>query len=235
MNQTPARKIPYRPLIFVAFIATCFAIANLPVVSGQLTLEAVNAKVGWLSEMANSPYGPILYIAISIVVIMLQVPGLLTVAVAGLVYGFWEALIYSMIASTIGLSGSFLIARFLLRDYFLPKLEKSFLARFLPFLKSGGLGAMVVLRLLFSMAPPLNWLMGATSVRTRDYILGTFLGLIPIVTVVLLMVRKLRTIQSMNDLWQPEVLIIMGAIVALGVSVFLLRVRMMKKKQGASN
>jgi len=114
-----------------------------------------------------------------------------------------------------------LIARFLLRDYFQPKLEKSFIQPFLGKLETNGILTMIVLRIFMVMMPPLNWFLGASKVSNRDYILGNILGLAPVCFAVVLGVKKLRHVRSLWDLLQPQTVAVVGIFfLALGVIVY---------------
>ena len=110
-------------VIFVLIICICLIIGSLLVVRGYLTIEWVNAQLGTLEEVLNRPYGPALYVLGTIVFIVLQILGVVPVILAALAYGSAKAFILSMVAVNIGILGTFLVARYFLRDYFAPKLE----------------------------------------------------------------------------------------------------------------
>ena len=43
-----------------------------------------------------------------------------------------------------------------------------------------------VLRILFQMAPPVNYALALSSIRLRDYVLGSLLGLTPVILLVVI-------------------------------------------------
>ena len=90
-------------------------------------------------------------------------------------------------------------------------------------MERNGIKTVAMLRVLLTMAPPLNWLLGATNIKVRDYIIGTSLGLIPAVVVVIFMVGRLKTITKMSDLLQPEVVGAMLVFLTVVVVVLVLR------------
>ncbi len=229
-SDSPENKsIPIKPIIFGIFILACLLFANLPQVKNSISLETINGKLVDLTEIANQPFGPTLFIIITVLVILIQVPGLVMVVAAGLVYNFWEGCAYCLIACTIGTSLTFLISRFFLKEYFRPKLEKSLLGGYLVEMERNGIKTVALLRVLLTMAPPLNWLLGATDIRVRDYVIGTFIGLIPAVVVVIFTVGRLKTITGMTDLLQPEVMVAMVLFLIIVSAVLLLRKKMRAK------
>ena len=225
MNQGSSEKksLPVKPIVFGLLLLLCVIIANSPHVKNNISLETINAKLEILTEIANSPFGPALFILLAVAVILIQVPGLVMVVAAGLVYNFWEGCLYSLVACTVGTTLTFLISRFFLKDYFRPKLKRSFLGNHLKSMERNGIKTVAMLRVLLTMAPPLNWLLGATNIKVRDYIIGTSLGLIPAVVVVVFMVGRLKTITKISDLLQPEVIGAMLVFLTVVVVVLILR------------
>jgi len=219
----PQRKFPVRPAIFLAIVVLCTIVAYLPPVRSRISLEEINAQLAALSEIANRSYGPPVFILGAIVLILVQLPGLIPVVVAGLVYGLGEAFLYSIIACSLGVTATFLIARFFLRDYFRPKLAKSFLGHAVERLEGSGILGMCLLRLVLVMTPPMNWMLGATNIKVRDYLIGTIIGLSPVILAVLLVVQKLKSVQSIRDIWQPEVIAAIAVLAALTAAILLVR------------
>jgi phospholipase D1/2 len=201
---------------FAAFLAVCFGLANIPGVRERLTLEWINAQINAIAQILNRPYGPAIFIGLSILILLLHMPGLLMVVVGALVYGPVAAFAWSWIGANLGTAATFFIARYLLRDYFKPKLDRSFMKNFLGRLEKNGIFLMSFMRVLMFMFPPLNWLMGASDIRARDYMIGNMLGLAPIVLCVQLAVRKMKTIRSTSDLFNFEtVSVIIGFLVVV--------------------
>ena len=212
-------------VIFVLIICICLIIGSLLVVRGYLTIEWVNAQLDTLEEVLNRPYGPALYVLGTIVFIVLQILGVVPVILAALAYGSAKAFILSMVAVNIGILGTFLVARYFLRDYFAPKLEKSRLNRFTKHLETNGILAMCFLRIALWMFPPMNWLLGATNIKIRDYIIGSIIGLAPIIFAIQLVVKKLQSIHSFWDLLQPETIAVVSAFIAFLLVVVWIRRR----------
>lgn len=109
-------------------------------------------------------------------------PGTPLTLLAGATLGtFWGSIV-SIIGNTLGATAAFLVARFFLRDF----VQNKFLTKYKSiekyetrFLKKGF--ATVVLLRLIPVFPfnILNYILGVTKVSTKDYIIGTFVGIIP--------------------------------------------------------
>jgi len=167
---------PGRPPILKALLATIGA--------GLLYLAAKNLG-GYLPEIASwveglGPWGPLAFIGTYIVAVVAFVPGAVLTLTGGALFDLFEGTLYVFIAATIGSSLAFLIARYLARDFIEAKLRKH--ARFAAIdaaVADQGLKIVFLLRL--SPAFPfsfMNYALGLTRVRFRDYALASF-GMLP--------------------------------------------------------
>ena len=109
-------------------------------------------------------------------------PGTPLTLLAGATLGVFWGSIVSIIGNTLGATAAFLISRFFLRNYVTktiyikyPTIQK-YEARFF----NRGLITVIFLRLI-PLFPfnALNYLLGVTQVKTKDYLIGTAFGIIP--------------------------------------------------------
>ncbi|MCZ7586664.1 MAG: hypothetical protein M5R36_26855 [Deltaproteobacteria bacterium] len=117
----------------------------------------------------------------------------------------------------------------MLYDFFAPRLEKSFLGGVMGRLESGGFVWTCVLRAIFFMSPPLSWMMGASSVRTKDYVLGNLVGLTPVIFLVQMASRRLSEVHKASDLLAVEPMVYLGAFLAFVVLAVYLRKRFLNR------
>lgn len=104
---------------------------------------------------------------------------------AGLLWGpFWGTLI-SVIGATCGASCSFIISRYLARDYCKRKFQNPKLLRLLNVVEGNGWKIIAFVRLdpIFASGP-LNYLFGITPIRFGTFIWSTALFLIPPASIV---------------------------------------------------
>lgn len=127
-------------------------------------------------------WAPVIFIVVYILGTIF-IPVTPFMALAGILFGFKYGLIYTGLASLLSSIVVFAIARKLGRDRvddFLEKKRLNLLVKYNEKLKIHGVKSMIVLRMTPVMPfNVLNLLMGISKIRTRDYIIGTVLGLIP--------------------------------------------------------
>jgi len=155
---------------------------------------------------------------------MLNLPGAAIMSLAiGFVFGRWYGTLLALTAATIGAILVFWIARYLIADWARPKLEK---------MKSTQ-NIMAKLQddafsyLLFMRAVPLfpfwfvNMVFAFSPIKTRQYAVGTFLGMLPVSFVIVNLGQSLSTVNAMNELFTTEVILsfILIGVLALATSM----------------
>lgn len=73
---------------------------------------------------------------------------------------------------------SFILARYLFRDFFDEKIPSKF-RRSPEELRERGLRSVIFSRLVFFIIPPVNWAYGVSAIPFRTYLLGTLIGAFP--------------------------------------------------------
>jgi uncharacterized membrane protein YdjX (TVP38/TMEM64 family) len=125
--------------------------------------------------------GAALYGAVYAVVTVLWIPGSLLTMGAGFVYGLAGGALVVVPASVLGATLAFLIARFVARDWVRARVARhARMAAVHAAVSENGFSMVMLLRLspLFPFVL-LNYALGLTDVRLRDYVLASFLGMIP--------------------------------------------------------
>jgi len=212
-------------IVFAVIIGVCIITGSVLIAKGYLTIGWVNAQFDSLTDILNRSYGPFLFVLGTIIFILLQIPGVVPVILAPLIYGLPEAFLLTMVGINIGMIVTFLVARYFLHDHFAPKLENSRFGRFTKQLEKNGIFTMTFLRIVLWMFPPMNWLIGATNVRIRDYIIGNLIGLAPIIFIIQLTTKRLQSINSFWDLLQPETIGVIFALIIILIAIMWVRKR----------
>jgi uncharacterized membrane protein YdjX (TVP38/TMEM64 family) len=132
----------------------------------------------WIQGLG--PWGPAIFAAVYATSVVLFVPGSLMTMVAGILFGIVEATIIVTIGAVIGCSASFLISRYLARDWVERRLASS--PRYAAVdrvIGEQGFRLVFLLRLspVFPFTPG-NFLLGLTKVSFLDYTLASA-GMIP--------------------------------------------------------
>src|SRR5262249_8849057 len=132
---------------------------------------------------SDARYGLLVFTALVVAGIFTRVPmaGTLLIAMGAVLFGPFRAFAYGWVAALAGTTSTFLLVRYVARDYL-----QSMLYGFSPWLRTlddrltrNGFWAVFGLRFVLGLSPLLNWGLGVTGVRARDYVAGTALGLVP--------------------------------------------------------
>jgi uncharacterized membrane protein YdjX (TVP38/TMEM64 family) len=160
-------------LIVVAVIAVLYGAHRIG--AGPWLTDALE----WIRGLG--PLAPIVFIAIYIVACVAFLPGSILTIGAGVIFGVVRGSIYVSIAATLGATAAFLVGRYLARGWVSEKLEGN------PKFKAidqavGKEGWKIVFLTRLSPVFPfnlLNYAYGLTSVTLRDYVLASWVGMIP--------------------------------------------------------
>lgn len=120
----------------------------------------------------------IIYIVLYTVRPLLFFPGSVLSASAGVVFGSWFGLLFTYIGGTSSAVFAFLIARFFGRDAVAGK-QNRFAQKWDKKLQDNGLETVLLMRLLFFPFDAVNFGCGLTSMKLRDFTIGTIIGILP--------------------------------------------------------
>jgi uncharacterized membrane protein YdjX (TVP38/TMEM64 family) len=141
--------------------------------------DLLKQALDWAGRLG--PWGAIIFIAIYVVATVLFIPGSVLTLGAGAVFGVAWGSIYVSIGSTLGATCAFLVGRYLARDAIARKIEGN--ARFAALDKAvASEGWKIVGLTRLSPVFPftlLNYIFGLTRVRLRDYVLASWVGMMP--------------------------------------------------------
>lgn len=127
---------------------------------------------------AAGPWGPVAFVVAFALLEPFGAPGVLFAVPASWVWPLPEAFALSWLGS-VGAGGvGFFFARTIGRDWVEAHLPDRF-RRFDERLATRGLVTVVVVRLVFFLAPPAHWVLGLSPVRVTPFVLGTFIGFAP--------------------------------------------------------
>ena len=140
--------------------------------------DAIPRFAGWIEGLGF--WAPVIFIAAYAASVVALVPASILTLAAGAIFGLLKGTVYTFIAATLGAIGAFLVARHLARGAVSQRIAQN--PRFASIDRAiGGQGLKVVFLLRLSPVFPfslLNYALGLTGVRLRDYALAS-LGMIP--------------------------------------------------------
>jgi uncharacterized membrane protein YdjX (TVP38/TMEM64 family) len=162
-------------LILVAFVAGAVWFFRFTDTGREITpatlLEYIQSVDPVLSRL--------LYIGVYIAGTVVLIPGTILSFAGALLFGPYEGTLYTWIGATIGATGAFYVAKALGRD-FVDRLLAGRLQALDQRVRAHGFTGLLIIRLvpLFPFNG-VNFGCGLTSIRTRDYILATAIGILP--------------------------------------------------------
>ena len=163
-----------RRLIVAVAIAAAIAFALIAPVG-----EWFLGLVAWID--ANRAVAWPIYVASYIVATVLMLPGSILTLAAGFVFGLPIGVALVSLSSVVGACCAFLVGRHLARDWVASRIAG--LPRFSALDRAAGKdGFLIVLLVRLSPIFPFNltnYGLGLTSVRFRDYLLASWIGMLP--------------------------------------------------------
>jgi len=173
--KQPAKKTSkpiLKAIAFAAFIIAAILLIRFTPVKNYLTVDAL----GSFLEAAGL-WAPVVYMMIYAVGVCLFLPGTLLTGLGAAIFGAYWGFLYVWIGAMMGASAAFFIGRTLGRD-FAASLIGNKLKKYDDAIERNGFATVLYLRLVYFPFTPMNFGMGLTKVRFRDYVAGTGLGII---------------------------------------------------------
>ncbi|HTN43987.1 MAG TPA: TVP38/TMEM64 family protein [Nitrospiria bacterium] len=159
------------------FIVICLVLFRWTDLGRYLHPEQIRDSIQSVGYLA-----PLLYVLIYSVAPVFFVPGWIITIGGGLAFGPLWGTILTVMGATIGATLAFLVGRYLGRDFVTRLLKEKFKTIGLLDERAASRGFEVIFFLrLIPLIPfnALDYMAGISKIGTRDYILGTFLGIIP--------------------------------------------------------
>jgi uncharacterized membrane protein YdjX (TVP38/TMEM64 family) len=160
-------------------------------------------------------WAPVIFILIYTIGICLFVPGTVLTTIGAAIFGAYWGFLYVLIAAVLGASAAFFIGRYLGRD-FAASIIGDRLRRYDEAIARNGFATVLYLRLIYFPFTAMNFGMGLTRVRFRDYFWGTVLGIIAGTFIITFFVGTIKEVWAGGD-WSK----LLSFKVAFSVGLFL--------------
>lgn len=195
--------------------------------------ELLTNALNWVEQLG--PTGPAIFILIYIVACVLFIPGSALTLGAGAIFGVVKGSVYVSIGSTLGATAAFLVGRYVARDWIARKIEKN--GKFAVIDAAVGREGWKIVGLTrlspvfpFSL---LNYAYGLTKVSLRDYVLASWVAMMPgtVMYVYLGSLARLG-VEAQSATTAQNVLKLVGLLATVAVTVYVTRVakKALKKK-----
>ncbi|MEW6388031.1 MAG: TVP38/TMEM64 family protein [Thermodesulfobacteriota bacterium] len=223
--QPPKTKKPsiIRPLIFLGILVAGYFVLRYFHLEQYLEKERLRQFIA-----AFGLWGPIIYLAIWSVAPILFLPGLPITIAGGVLFGPIWGLVYTVLGATVGAVTSFLVARYLARDWVESKLAGTKLLNLDYKVSQEGWKIVFLTRLIPFPFFVVNYSFGLTRVSCLSYTLATFFGIIPLTAVFIYFSANLL------DLLQGKISkeLVIGALLVVLISLITLAYKKFKAKKG---
>jgi uncharacterized membrane protein YdjX (TVP38/TMEM64 family) len=166
------RGAAIKAALLLAFVITAIVLVRFTPLKEYLRPE----RLGLLLETAGF-WAPAAYVLIYAAGVCLFIPGTLLTALGAAIFGPYLGFVYVWLGAMIGSSLAFFIGRYLGRD-FAASLIGDKLKKYDDGIERNGFATVLYLRLVYFPFTPMNFGMGLTKARFRDYFAGTALGII---------------------------------------------------------
>jgi uncharacterized membrane protein YdjX (TVP38/TMEM64 family) len=179
MGEAETKEVPrksgralLKAVVLVLFLLVAVCVVRFTPAKECLTTESL----GTLLDKAGI-WAPAAFIFLYAVGVCLFVPGTLITAFGAAIFGPYWGFLYVWVGAMIGASTAFFVGRGLGRE-FAASLIGDRLGKYDDAIERNGFATVLYLRLLYFPFTPMNFGMGLTRVRFRDYFFGTGLGII---------------------------------------------------------
>jgi uncharacterized membrane protein YdjX (TVP38/TMEM64 family) len=164
-------------ILLILVLAAVYAIVRFSPLSVYFEKENL---LQFLSTLQNYWWGPVVFILIYGIGCVFAIPGAILTMAGGALFGTFSGTLYNVIASNLGATLAFLIARVLGRDFVAGLMKGGKLAQLDDSIERHGFMTIFRLRLI-PLVPfnGLNFGSGFSKVKYREYLLGSILGMLP--------------------------------------------------------
>lgn len=187
------------------------------------------------------PWGPLAFIAVYILACVSLAPGAILTLGAGALFGVLRGTIFVSIGSVLGATLTFLIGRYLARDWVTRKIAGNTKFQAVSKAVAAEGWKIVALTRLSPLFPfnLLNYAFGITEVRLRDYVLASWIAMLP-GTVMYVYIGSLAGnlaglgAQARSRTTAEWALYVVGLVATLAVSLYVTRVARAALETGTS-
>ena len=167
----------HKRAVVKASLLAAFVIAAMCVVRFTSLREFLTREhLGHLMESAGT-WAPLIFILVYAAGVCLFVPGTLLTALGAALFGAYWGFAYVWVGAMAGATASFWIGRTLGREFAISLIGDR-LKKYDDAIERNGFATVLYLRLIYFPFTPLNFGLGLTKTRFRDYFAGTGLGII---------------------------------------------------------
>lgn len=195
MGKDITNKMPdwVKPVIFLLLLGMIIVIGKKLDFAEDLDYAAIRIELfSW--------YGIAIFIGLIVLGSVLLVPGSILIMSAGFIFGFWKGLAIASLSTPFGVTAAFLVGRYFIRGWFENIVKrKSKIKEIDEAISRDGWQIVCLLRLSPIMPINiLNYIFGFTRISVKQYILASFVGMMPLVIIYVYLGTLANSVASLN-------------------------------------
>ncbi len=202
------------------------------VVAARSFLDVHGLLTGTLRLVDDlGPWGPVLFVLLYVLATVLFVPGSILTLGAGVLFGVVRGSLLVSVASTLGATAAFLIGRYFAREWVSEKIQGN--SRFEAIDRAVAEEGWKIVGLT-RLAPVfpfnlLNYAFGLTRVSLKDYVLASWIGMIPVTVLYVYVGSLVGDLATLGTGQRSRTLaewisLVLGLMVAGGVTFYITRI-----------
>jgi uncharacterized membrane protein YdjX (TVP38/TMEM64 family) len=158
------------PILLVAGSVLIFCLPAFREQFGRIhEISAYLRSLGWAA--------PLIFIPAVAVLVAVGVPRLLLCPIGGMAFGFWQGLLWAQLGTMLGYYATFLFVHWCGRDFIVRKWPR--LSHYTRLTRKKGMISVLLVRQLPITGFYINLLLGLIPLSHADFLLGTFIGILP--------------------------------------------------------
>ena len=188
-----------------------------------ITLESIQKNLSFLQAQrrGNSAFFLSVFILIYVVITSLSIPGtIILTLMSGAIFGVVPGTFYSTFSSTVGATIAFLMSRYIFQKSVKKKFEDKFSSINSKMKENGNLYLLTLRIIPISPYVLVNMLMGLTNIRTLNFFVLTFIGMLPGTFIYVYTGKKILQIKRVADVMSPEIIL---ALFLIGIAPIIIR------------
>lgn len=162
----------YRWVLVLVMIGALVALGHATGVAEEL--RSVGHVRAWVLDAG--PWGLLLFMGLFVAGAVVHAPGTLFLVAAMVIYPVWPGVLVAFLGAVLSVTVSFMVIR-LVGGQPLGQVRRPWLRRILRHLDDRPIRTVFLLRIALWLHPAVSSLLAMSSVRFRDYVIGSTLGL----------------------------------------------------------
>jgi uncharacterized membrane protein YdjX (TVP38/TMEM64 family) len=191
-----------------------------------ITLQRFQQHSQYWMQLVEHNYGKaiVIYIGMTMACVLIGIPAVMPLSLlAGLLFGMYAGIVYTMLGIIIASLLAFLIFRYFLKNYFYRRYAKTLDEMRVRIKK---MGISYFLMLYFSSVVPtlfINILAALSGISITRFIGMTIIGCLPVVTIFAMAGNRFTTIHSVYDIFSPGIIMLFLCLFGLACFPWVMR------------